>query len=410
MSDWTASMEQQANRRMLGLPLLVSRPISEATLRCQGGSTFAAFHGTTVAGAMGILRDGLPPASSVALTPSDSGGLPPATGSGGLPPPGALGASPAPYGSGGVPPPAEPAAAASPPAQAESGGLPLPPPLQPCMQPPAPPRGRVELVSFGVAHNGRAFADFVGADITVDLSCLARDRWNDQDASIVLGERAERGAAGSGLATKVRQALKLNDRFEGALRDIVEQCADLKRGQDFVAVAVACKCGKHRSVAMVEEISEQLRAYSVRCVVLHLERPRMGLRRAAPPPPPGKHGAAMAPAWLYLAGTRGENAPAPSHHLNAPYITYHYHNTAPRNLQQLTTHGTAAACPLSPGSGGLPPAIGSGGLAPSLRRSAAAALPPASRAAACPLCSPAVGHGPEFAALGRDLPQQRSGL
>ncbi|MCP4240578.1 MAG: hypothetical protein GY772_08450 [bacterium] len=370
-SSWAAAAAQQAESRMLRLPLWISRPWSEETRSCLGGSKFAAFHGTKVGGAMGVLRDGflkpkpweaggsglhgiyclmtedipatdtlmkvvtmpkawdgiiveaivfgntvtvaggveeealmvregqhthnsgknsrwcvsprsiqtttiwlspnaisertvflvswelasgggLPPPSSVLLTPSGSGGLPPATGSGGLPPPLALGPPPAPCESGGMPPLAQPAAAALPPARAESGvGLPPLPVLRPCMQPSPPARGRVELVSFGVAHSDRAFDRFAGADITVDLSCLARERWNDPDASIVLGARPERGAAGSGLSAQVREALKLNDHFEGALRLIVELCADLTRGQDFVAVALACRWGRYRGVAMV---------------------------------------------------------------------------------------------------------------------------------------------------------------
>ncbi|MCP4240521.1 MAG: hypothetical protein GY772_08150, partial [bacterium] len=58
VSDWAVSKAQLADRRMLRLPLLISRPMTEATMRCPGGSKFAAFHGTTVAGAMGVLRDG----------------------------------------------------------------------------------------------------------------------------------------------------------------------------------------------------------------------------------------------------------------------------------------------------------------------------------------------------------------
>ncbi|MCP4245012.1 MAG: hypothetical protein GY772_31105, partial [bacterium] len=286
VSDWAASKAQMADRRMLRLPLLVSRPLSEATRSCPGGSRFAAFHGTTVAGAMGVLRDGflkpkpweeggsgmhgvyclmtqdmpatdtlmkvvtLPKAwdgiivEAIAFgnTVTVSGDIDQESsmvregyhthnsqkhsrwcvsphsmqtttlwlapnaisertvfltswefGSGGGPPASPVALTPS--GSGGLPPPAG------------SGGLPPPPAFQPRMQPSPTPRGRVELVSFRVAHNGRAFANFVGADITVDLSCLARDRWNDPDASIVLGGRAEAGVAGSGLAPQVRQAL-----------------------------------------------------------------------------------------------------------------------------------------------------------------------------------------------------------
>ncbi len=273
-------------------------------------------------------RGGTPPAAAAAAKPASKGGVPPAAAatptpaaaattapaSKGATPPAAATAKPIPAASRGGVHPAAAAATASATAATVSAAAPAPMHNKQATSQAVHPEGKavpptalaatasaakassstgcaassggvppasaaaedviVEIVTFGLAHRHRSWNDFEAAHVTVDLSNLARSHWGDPDAEKLLTRdgRPPQGKEGSGMATNIRKVLLRNTSFCDCLMDVAACVTQHKL--PLVRVAVACKWGKHRSVALGEELQDELRKVKVQARVLHLERTR----------------------------------------------------------------------------------------------------------------------------------------
>ena len=143
----------------------------------------------------------------------------------------------------------------------------------------------IQIISYGAAFRERDGDDFAGAHIVVDLMCLDRETWGDEDAEkiIELGRLAKKakGREGSGMSWRIRRVLQMNPGYvrpmSWALNLLVE-LAD--KPVPVITVVVNCKYGKHRSVGFAMDLEHEILSWQkkggpaveVRCV--HLEQPR----------------------------------------------------------------------------------------------------------------------------------------
>ncbi|MCP4244194.1 MAG: hypothetical protein GY772_26910, partial [bacterium] len=207
-----------------------------------------------------------------------------------------------------------------------AGGLP-PLRLQPKLRPvakrsPTPERDfGCLLLSYGAEH--REVRELPACDVVLDLSALRRDRYNDPDANVVLdrGLHVQRrtGVGNSGLNEDVRRTLAMNETFCELVRSAVNAVLrQWEAHRHMPGVLVNCRWGKHRSVAAVETIAEELRRRRPQADVqtVHLERPRWHrayswthAQTGLPWPPP---------AWVSTAAQRYQPwTGAPVHSLRA---------------------------------------------------------------------------------------------
>lgn len=113
------------------------------------------------------------------------------------------------------------------------------------------------VVSFGYKYGIPVDADHV-----VDCRFLPNPHWQPE----LRGQ--------NGLDPDVREyvlkqddALPFLDRYEALVTSLAR--GYLREGKRFVTIAVGCTGGKHRSVAMAEELGARLRAHGIGTLVLH---------------------------------------------------------------------------------------------------------------------------------------------
>ena len=121
---------------------------------------------------------------------------------------------------------------------------------------------RATVVSFGFKYGIPVDADFVA-----DMRWLPNPYW-------VPGLRGKTGRAAevSGYVLEQDGARAFVDRYVELLSGVAE--GYLREGKRFMSIAIGCTGGKHRSVAMTEEIGQLLRdkGYDVNTVHRDLGR------------------------------------------------------------------------------------------------------------------------------------------
>ncbi len=116
---------------------------------------------------------------------------------------------------------------------------------------------RVSIVSFGYKYGVP-----VDADLVADCRFLPNPRWVDELAPLTGQDGRVRDyvLAGQG-------ALEFLDAYVGALRVTFDGYK--REGKQYVTLAIGCTGGKHRSVAMAEQIADRLAGSGVSIQVLH---------------------------------------------------------------------------------------------------------------------------------------------
>jgi UPF0042 nucleotide-binding protein len=116
---------------------------------------------------------------------------------------------------------------------------------------------RATVMSFGFKYGIPVDADFVA-----DVRFLPNPYWVPE-----LREQTGLDAAVSDYVTDTADAREFLDRYAGLL----DLAADgyLREGKRYVTVAVGCTGGKHRSVAMAENLSVRLVKHGVETLVVH---------------------------------------------------------------------------------------------------------------------------------------------
>ncbi len=113
------------------------------------------------------------------------------------------------------------------------------------------------VVSFGFKYGIP-----VDADLVADMRFLPNPHWVPE-----LQPQSGLDAAVSDYVVTHPDAVAFLDRYEDLLRTMT--AGYLREGKRFVAVAVGCTGGKHRSVAMAEALSDRLRGAGVPTLVVH---------------------------------------------------------------------------------------------------------------------------------------------
>ena len=138
---------------------------------------------------------------------------------------------------------------------------------------PDAPRLKVTVVSFGFKYGIPVDADFVA-----DMRFLPNPFWvpelrphTGRDATVADYVKSQPGAA------------EFLDGYVPVLESVAE--GYLREGKRFMTVAIGCTGGKHRSVAMTEEIAAPARAHGLRRP-RHPPRPRAGVTARMPPTRP----------------------------------------------------------------------------------------------------------------------------
>ena len=116
---------------------------------------------------------------------------------------------------------------------------------------------RITVVSFGFKYGIPVDADFVA-----DMRFLPNPYWVPELRSL--------NGRDLDVATYVKDRPDAQD-FLDRYVPVVETVADgyLREGKRFMTVAIGCTGGKHRSVAMTEEITERLRAFGFAASAAH---------------------------------------------------------------------------------------------------------------------------------------------
>ncbi|HZG95430.1 MAG TPA: RNase adapter RapZ [Mycobacteriales bacterium] len=116
---------------------------------------------------------------------------------------------------------------------------------------------RATVVSFGFKYGIP-----VDADLVADMRFLPNPHW-------VPALRPQTGLDEdvSAYVTSQPEAMAFLDDYERMLATMTK--GFLREGKRYVSIAVGCTGGKHRSVAMSEELGERLRAAGVQTVVMH---------------------------------------------------------------------------------------------------------------------------------------------
>lgn len=108
-------------------------------------------------------------------------------------------------------------------------------------------RMQVAVESFGYKHGLP-----IDADIVMDVRFLPNPHWEDALRPLTGHDPSVRD-----FVVERAQASDFLDRFEGLLVSLLP--AYEAEGKSYLTVAVGCTGGRHRSVAVVEEIAERLR-------------------------------------------------------------------------------------------------------------------------------------------------------
>lgn len=116
---------------------------------------------------------------------------------------------------------------------------------------------RASVVSFGFKYGIP-----MDADMVADMRFLPNPHWVDELRPM------------TGLDAPVRDYVRSQPRAEDFLEryeDLVALLTDgyVKEDKNFLAIAIGCTGGKHRSVAMSEAFAERLRAHGVSTLVVH---------------------------------------------------------------------------------------------------------------------------------------------
>jgi UPF0042 nucleotide-binding protein len=121
----------------------------------------------------------------------------------------------------------------------------------------AEPALRATVVSFGYKYGLP-----VDADIVVDCRLLPNPHWVDE-----LRPFTGRDAAVRDYVFAQPGAIEFVDAYAGILRQY--EAGYRREGKRYMTVAVGCTGGKHRSVAVADELAERLRADGVDVQVVH---------------------------------------------------------------------------------------------------------------------------------------------
>lgn len=107
---------------------------------------------------------------------------------------------------------------------------------------------RVNVVSFGYKHGLP-----LDADIVMDVRFLPNPYWDDQLRPLTGHDPAVRD-----YVIERAQTSEFLDAFDGMLKTVVPGYQ--AEGRSYLTIAIGCTGGRHRSVAIVEELADRLRA------------------------------------------------------------------------------------------------------------------------------------------------------
>lgn len=116
---------------------------------------------------------------------------------------------------------------------------------------------RATVVSFGFKYGLP-----VDADLVADMRFLPNPHWVPE-----LRSRTGRDSAVRDFVLSQPGALEFLERYDGLLRLVTEGYA--REGKRYLTLAVGCTGGKHRSVAMAEQLSARLTGLGAEVTVVH---------------------------------------------------------------------------------------------------------------------------------------------
>lgn len=118
-------------------------------------------------------------------------------------------------------------------------------------------RLRATIMSFGFKYGIP-----VDADLVADVRFLPNPYWEE-----ALREQTGRDAPVSDYVTSFPEAAEFLDRYS----ELIDMVAEgyLREGKRYVTIAIGCTGGKHRSVAMSEQLSARLVRHGVETLVMH---------------------------------------------------------------------------------------------------------------------------------------------
>ena len=116
---------------------------------------------------------------------------------------------------------------------------------------------KVTVVSFGFKYGIP-----VDADLVADMRFLPNPHWVDE-----LRPLTGRDAPVADYVKKQPEAEEFLTEYVALVRTLIS--GYLREGKRFMTIAIGCSGGKHRSVAMTEEIAARLRGYGIDAAALH---------------------------------------------------------------------------------------------------------------------------------------------
>ena len=116
---------------------------------------------------------------------------------------------------------------------------------------------KVTVVSFGFKYGIP-----VDADLVADMRFLPNPHWVDE-----LRPLTGRDAPVADYVKKQPEAEEFLTEYVALVRTLIS--GYLREGKRFMTIAIGCTGGKHRSVAMTEEIAARLRGYGIDAAALH---------------------------------------------------------------------------------------------------------------------------------------------
>ena len=116
---------------------------------------------------------------------------------------------------------------------------------------------KVTVVSFGFKYGIP-----VDADLVADMRFLPNPHWVDE-----LRPLTGRDAPVAEYVKKQPEAEEFLTEYVALVRTLIS--GYLREGKRFMTIAIGCTGGKHRSVAMTEEIAARLRGYGIDAAALH---------------------------------------------------------------------------------------------------------------------------------------------
>jgi UPF0042 nucleotide-binding protein len=116
---------------------------------------------------------------------------------------------------------------------------------------------KVTVVSFGFKYGIP-----VDADLVADMRFLPNPHWVEE-----LRPLTGRDAPVADYVKKMPEAEEFLTEYVALVRTLIT--GYLREGKRFMTIAIGCTGGKHRSVAMTEEIAARLRGYGIDATALH---------------------------------------------------------------------------------------------------------------------------------------------